>query len=71
MKVYLRNGKVHINYYYYYYYYYSVYLNSSSQPKTKSIPGERRKQVVFSMAIEKWELMHECLPKHSGREQQD
>ena len=36
-----------------------------SSTKTKLIPVEQRKQViVFSVAIEKVKLMHECFPKH-------
>ena len=32
--------------------------------KTKSVPGQQRKQVPISVAIEKLELMDECFPKH-------
>ena len=32
--------------------------------KTKSIEGERRKHVPFSMAIENVGLMHECYSQH-------
>ena len=28
--------------------------------------ASRKKKVPFSMAIENWELVHECFPKHSG-----
>ena len=28
--------------------------------------GSQTKRVTFSMAIGKWELMHECSPKHSN-----
>ena len=31
----------------------------------------RKKKVPFTMAIGNWQLMQECLPKHSCREQQE
>ena len=37
---------------------------SVSPTKTKSIPGDRRKQVPISMAVENGELMQECFHKH-------
>ena len=37
--------------------------SSDSPTKTKTIPGEQKKRVSFSVTIENVELVHECCPE--------